>query len=109
MDCLTSLLIHDGLLMLINFLGCLSRLKDSVLEELMSLCGITIDDETFKNLIVKISMHCIKVCPSEIRSWSFLQLFLLFFFLKIKFDCLMITNFVVNFQGHDKCFFCGNH
>ena len=53
-----------------------TRFKDSLLEKLKSLCGITIDNETFKNLIVK----SIKVCSSEIVVYLFLRLFLLFVF-----------------------------
>ena len=96
MDCLTSLLIHDGLIIDgYAFLWDVSPtiFKDSVRKELKS-CGITIDDDTFKNLI-KISMHCIKVCPSEIVVALFYSCFF-FFYLTGKLYSLMITNFVLN-------------
>ena len=76
---LTSLLIHDGLLMVARLFGmCLLLASLTLLLEFQILNRHYSDNGLFKGLVIKFSLHCIEICFSKVLVffWYYISVFI---------------------------------
>ena len=76
---LTSLLIHDGLLMVARLFGmCLLPASLTLLLEFQILHRHYSDNGLFKGLVIKFSPHCIEICFSKVDVffWYYISVFI---------------------------------